>query len=217
MTSVATAPHVREALASAHEQLRHSGTWWDAHQLGAIARRARDGFAQRAVPPWMRDLPDEVDGLPAAAVVVIDKIATDAGSVDRAWAHEQVAVLGDGAYVELVGITAVTVALHMYADAAGEQPEPLGEPAVDAGVPSRARPDGLGDIGAHVPMLDPFPAANVARALSLVPSANTTFYTVVRPMYSSAGFENLVWDTPLSRPQVELVASRVAAMNECFY
>ncbi|MGB1506686.1 MAG: alkylhydroperoxidase-related (seleno)protein, partial [Acidimicrobiales bacterium] len=66
-------------------------------------------------------------------------------------------------------------------------------------------------------MLEPFPFANVARALSQVPSANTTFYTLVRPMYSAAGFDELVWTTPLSRPQVELVAARVAAMNECFY
>lgn len=217
MTSVATAPHIREALASAHDQLRCSGTWWDAEQLGAIVRRASDGFAQRGTPPWSRTLDPEVDGLPAAAVAVIDTIATDAGSVDRTWAHRQIGELGDGAYVELVGLTAVAVIIHMYADAAGETVGPFGSPAPDAGQPTRTRPDGLGDIGAHVPMLDPFPAANVARALSLVPSANTAFYTLVRPMYSSAGFDTLVWDTPLTRAQVELVAARVAAMNECFY
>ncbi len=83
--------------------------------------------------------------------------------------------------------------------------------------PDRRRPDGLGDIGAHVPALDPFPAANVARALSLVPDANVLFRTVSVPAYSAPGFADLTWDTPLSRPQVELVASRVAAMNECFY
>ena len=27
----------------------------------------------------------------------------------------------------------------------------------------------------------------------------------------------LVWDRPLSRPQVELIAARVSAVNECFY
>lgn len=216
-TTVETMPRVRAALGSVHEQLRRSGTWWDAEQLGLIARRARDGFAQRANPPWMRELPAEVAGLPSAALAVIDKIATDPGSVDRAWAHEQIDVLGDGSYVELVGITAVAVMVHMYADCANETVVPLGDPADDAGVPSRLRPDGLGDIGAHVEMLEPFDYANVSRALSLVPSANLAFYTLVRPMYSEAGFDELVWETPLSRPQVELVASRVAALNECFY
>ena len=217
MSAVVTTPRIRESLDSVHDQLRRSGTWWDAAQIGAIARRARDGFAQRGAPPWMRELPDHVSGLPAAALTVIDKIATDPGSVDRAWAHEQVEALGDGPYVELVGITAVAVIVHMYAACADEAVTPLGAPDADAGTPSRERPDGLGDIGAYVPMVDPFDFANVARALSLVPSANLAFYTVVRPMYSEAGFEHLVWETPLSRPQVELIASRVAAMNECFY
>jgi hypothetical protein len=57
----------------------------------------------------------------------------------------------------------------------------------------------------------------VARALSLVLDANVLFRTVSVPGYSAPGFADLTWDTPLSRPQVELVASRVAAMNECFY
>ena len=214
---VTTAPHIREALESAHDQLRRSGTWWDATQLGAIARRARDGFAQRHLPPWSRDLPATIEGLSDPAVVVIDKVTSDPGSVDREWAHARIAELGDGPYVELVGITAVAVIIHMYATGVGEGPEPLGDPVADPGEPSRTRPDGLGDIGAHVAMLDPFEFANVSRALSLVPSANLAFSTLVRPMYSGYGFFDLVWSSPLSRPQVELVASRVAAMNECFY
>lgn len=75
----------------------------------------------------------------------------------------------------------------------------------------------MGDIGAYVPMQDPFSYANVARALSLVPEANRMFRTAMVPMYSAPGMADLVWDTPLSRPQVELVATRVAALHECFY
>ena len=215
--NVVTTARIRASLESAHDQLRHSGTWWDAAQLGAIARRARDGFVQRHLPPWLRELPAEVEGLPAAAVAVVDRVVADPGSLDRGWASEHVAALGDGAYVELVGITAVAVIIHMYAECVDEAVTPLGAPVPDPGTPSRERPDGMGDIGAYVPMLEPFDFANVARALSLVPSANLAFYTLVRPMYSEAGFDELVWTTPLSRPQVELVASRVASMNECFY
>lgn len=217
MSSVVTTERIRSSLASAHEQLRGSGTWWNAVQLGAIASRARDGFVQRSRPPWLRDLPDTVDGLPAEAVEVIDRVVADAGTIDRDWVQARVTQLGEGAYVELVGITAVAVIMHMYAECVDEVVAPFTPPDPQAGEPSRQYPDGVGDIGAHVRMLEPFDYANVARALSLVPSANLAFYTLVRPMYSEAGFDELVWATPLSRPQVELIASRVASMNECFY
>ena len=36
-------------------------------------------------------------------------------------------------------------------------------------------------------------------------------------MYAMKDFGELVWDRPLMRPQVELVAARVSALNECFY
>ena len=77
MSSVVTTERIRSSLTSAHEQLRGSGTWWNAVQLGAIASRARDGFVQRGRPPWLRDLPDTVDGLPAEAVEVIDRVVAD--------------------------------------------------------------------------------------------------------------------------------------------
>ena len=44
------------------------------------------------------------------------------------------------------------------------------------------------------------------------------FFGLVGPMYALGGFAELVWkDRPLSRPQIELVAARVSAINECFY
>ena len=94
MNLVVTTPRIRESLESVSEQLRRCGTWWDAPQVGAIVRRARDGFAQRRVAPWLRQLPDEVEALPAAAVAVIDRVTADPGSIDRRWAREQIAVLG---------------------------------------------------------------------------------------------------------------------------
>lgn len=215
MTTISLSPDYAAAVDAARTQLSGSGTWFDAHQMVAIVSRADARSRQRSSAPWNHDLPAG-DDLPAAAVTVIDKIAGDPGSVDADWAREQIDDLGAGPYVEVVGTVAVAVAMRILADSAGTDVEPV-VPGADPGEPSHETPDGLGDIGAHVPMLDPFPFANVARALSSVPSANATFYTLVRPLYSAAGFEHLVWNTPLSRPQVELVASRVAAMNECFY
>jgi len=219
----ATPVAVHDDIANSHReawsQLASCGTWWTATQRRAIAERTRDRFAARAVPPWLRQDPPSDGSLGPAVEAVVDKISLDAGSIDRAWAAETVAEIGDGPYVELIAVVATVVMVDVFAEAIGVDRSPLPHPdaGADADQPDRQRPDGLGDIGAHVLALDPFPAANVARALSLVPDANTLFRTVSVPAYSAPGFAELTWDTPLSRPQVELVASRVAAMNECFY
>lgn len=201
----------------AWELLGHCGTWWTAPERLAIAARARFRFAQRATPPWLRSEPPTDGTLRAETEAIVDKVALDAGAIDRAWGRQAIDQIGDGHYVELIAVVATVVMVDVYAEAVGVAAPPLPEPAAETEQPSQVRPDGLGDIGAHVPVLDPFPFANVARALSLVPDANTLFRTVSVPAYSAPGMGDLVWDTPLSRPQVELVASRVAAMNECFY
>ncbi|MFT7599180.1 MAG: hypothetical protein ACI8TP_002109 [Acidimicrobiales bacterium] len=208
---------VAESHRSVWSQLMRSGTWWTATEQLAIAARARAGFEARARPPWSRDLPQEVEGLPTAALVVIDALVANPSSIDASWAAERIADVGDGHYVELVSVVATVVMVDMFAACAGSQLAPLPIASSDPGVPSSIYPDGLGDIGAYVRLLDPFPYANVARALSLVPSANLLFRTTSVPMYSAPGMSDLIWTTPLTRPQVELVASRVAAMNECFY
>jgi hypothetical protein len=212
---------VDDAVAASHrsvwDQIGHSGTWWSPEQMLAIAARARAVFRVRLQPPWARHVDRADDGLSDDAVIAIDGIASNPGSIDGEWASARISELGDGPYVELIGVVATTVMVDMFADCAGVDLAPLPGPALDPGRPTQTRPDGLGDIGAHVPMIDPFDFANVARALSLVPSANMLFRTTVGPMYSAPGMSNLVWNTPLQRPQVELVASRVASMNECFY
>ncbi len=219
-TPVAVADDIAESHREAWRMLARPGTWWTASQRLAIAERARLLFSMRATPPWLRELPEPGTGpaaehLNQATIAIVDKITLDAGSVDREWANEAIADIGDGQYVELIAVVATTVMIDVFAESIGVSPEPF--PAPEQGQPSQVRPDGLGDIGAHVPALEPFPAANVARALSLVPDANQLFRTVSVPTYSAPGFASLQWDTPLNRPQVELVASRVAAMNECFY
>ena len=200
---------------TAWDMLARTGTWFTGAERLAITTRARAMFQNRATPPWARDK-KRPDTLPDAVTDVVDKVTLDAGAIDRDWATEAINTIGEGPYVELISLVAVTVMVDVSAEAMGLDPPPL-PTTVEDGEPSRDEPDGLGDIGAHVRALDPFPAANVARALSLVPEANRLFRTISVPAYSSPGFADLAWDTPLTRPQVELVASRVAAMNECFY
>ena len=107
-------------------------------------------------------------------------------------------------------------------------------PAPRPGEPSRQRPRGLVEGEAWVPLLDPKQAdpehralvapgpggrsANVLRALSLVPAEVRAWTDLGAAQYLSAkrmmGFET---NRALDRSQIELVAGRVSALNECFY
>ena len=63
-------------------------------------------------------------------------------------------------------------------------------------------------------------AANVIRALSLVPNALREWRDVASAQYLSfARMQNYGQedDRAISRMQMELVAGRVSAVNECFY
>jgi hypothetical protein len=213
---------VRDAIAENHrsswERIARAGSWFTGRQRVAIARQARAARAARGEPPWLRrGLPDAGDALSEAAVEAARTIAADAYKIDSAWASKQIEALGDAAYVELGAIVATVSAIDAFSEAIGRDHEPLPEPI--AGDPDGARLAEAKPAGAHVPMLEPWQGPNVGRALSLVPEANAMFMGNVMAMYSSssAGFYDMVWDGPLSRPQAELLAARVSALNECFY
>ena len=90
---------------------------------------------------------------------------------------------------------------------AGEPSGRINEDAVDGGawVPILAAPTDMADTGLpRVP--------NIARSMGLVPDAVELFFTTFRPHYA-------LKDIPLSisQGQAEFVASRVSALNQCFY
>jgi len=215
---------VREELATALRRswadIGRPGTWWTGPERVAIAALARAERVQRNDPPWSRDRSQPpLAPLPEKAVEAARKIGADPTHLDRDWAEATIAELGDAHYVELASVVVTTVAADAFCEAMGIEHEPLPEP--EAGEPTRERPDGMGDIGAWVPVqVVDWNRANVARALSLVPEGVRTFFRMVAAMYSGTAtdFEKMVWDhRPLSRPQVELLAARVSALNQCFY
>lgn len=217
-----TAPHpVRPDIAEAHrtcwQALARAATHWNAEQRVALAGQVRAARSERGLAPWLR-VPTAAGDVPLSALAVeaARTLAIDAHKIDRSWARRVTEGLGEGPYVELAGIVAETSAIDAFAEALGEPLTPLPEPI--AGEPFGEQPRGLGDIGAFVPMLADFPGPNVGRALSLVPAENQRFFGLVGSMYALRDFGELVWkDRPLSRPQIELVAARVSAVNECFY
>ena len=110
--------------------------------------------------------------------------------------------IGDSHYVELASVVVTTAAADAFCEAMGIDHEPLPEP--EAGEPDRERPDGMGDIGAWVPVqVIDWKRANVARAMSLVPEGVRTFFRMVAAMYTgtASDFDRMVWDhRPLAPP-----------------
>lgn len=187
-----------QAQRAAWDRLAAPGAWLDAeqrHQVAEVTRGADPRSDVGRLARWITLSPQ---------------------AVDRQWATEQIAVVGVERYVETVAVTATVVAIDRFADAVGAEAAPLPEP--QPGTPSGERASDTADIGAHVPVDAAARGANVGRAMSLVPAANRLFFALEQRMYASGDeFWDLTWDRPLSRPQVELIAARTSALNECFY
>ena len=132
--------------------------------------------------------------------------------------------------VELVSVTSVMAGLDYFARALGVEPLPL--PASRPGEPSRHRPAGAKEGGAWVPIIDPADAAgpeadlygggdfvpNIVRALSLVPDEVRVLRRSTDAHYVPvAQIPDPTYHRALARPQMELIAARVSALNQCFY
>ena len=232
---------VPDSLRAAHrrawERLASPGDWWSGSERVAIAaevRAARDCAFCRERKAALS--PNAVQGehtgassLPAPAVDAAHRIASDPGRLSQAWYEKTLAAgLSDGQYVELLGIVTTVVNLDALHRALGIAPEPL--PAPLDGEPTRQRPRAEME-GAWVPMLalsapEAMPlfegrtrVPNVARAMSLVPHAVVQLKELSEAHYLPMDdvIDPRKAGRTLSRAQMELIAGRVSALNQCFY
>lgn len=242
----AAAVPVRAEIGEAHsvwwDHLAGPGTWWTGAERVAIAaeaRAARDcGFCKQrreALSPNSLSGEHDMaagsdDVLPAGAIDAVHRIVTDANRLSAGYLKtlEEQGV-DDAHYVELVGIVVSLISIDEVVRGVGAPPARLPEPR--AGEPSRKRPVDAAMDGAWVPLLpaslpsgenadlwEAPQAPYVIRAMSLVPDA-------VRDLELLSAAHYLPMDRlldfkqggELSRPQIELVAGRVSALNECFY
>jgi hypothetical protein len=237
-------PEIGEAHAKALLHLAAPGTWWSGAERLALAEEARASRDCALCNERKRSLsPAAVTGehdapsgaaLPAAAVDVAHRVASDPGRLSRKWFEGVVAAgVSDAHYVEAVAITARTVSTDSFCRGVGVPPHPL--PAPVAGEPKRSRPPGARGGEAWVPMIAPEDASgeeanlyggakhapNIARALSLVPAEVRAVREISHVLYVPLDrVPDFSWSPPgraLSRPQMELVAARVSALNQCFY
>ena len=214
-------PAILSAFEAVWDGLAVAGIWWTAAERVAIVAATR---RSRRLPlgetaPDIAGLSDAVgpDGLSPLIHEVVRRLSVDAGRITRDWATAVIERTGVGHYVETVALVVQTVPVDMLCDLLGRPRQDL--PVPGTGEPSRVVPDGLGQEGAFVPWaVDGWSGPNVARALSFVPEDNSLRMGIVTSMYSGRHFEEMVWShRSLSRPQVELVAARTSAVNECFY
>jgi hypothetical protein len=234
---------VRADIQAAHqgfaEHLRAPGAWWTGAQRVAIAAEARQAdtcdfcAARKAAlsASAVRGAHRSAGTLPHSTVDVIHRVRTDPARLSRAWFD---AVIAGGlevpAYVELIGVVTMLTGVDYFARTLGIPLLPLPEPR--PGAPSRHLPASARSGTAWVPMIAPEDASgpeadlyppgalipNIVRALSLVPAEVRMLQIMAAAHYLPvAQIGDLTARRALDRMQMELVAARVSALNQCFY
>lgn len=231
-------PDIIQAHYAVWEKLAQAGTWFTGIERVAIAQATRSASTcalcktrKQALSPYHVDGTHDADvDIDPVWIDTVHRIVTDPARLSKR-VYDDLIVTGltDAHYVELLSIVITTLSIEMFHRAIGAEPLPFPDP--QTGTPTQQRPPDLEDIGAWIPiqsMNTPFmhatfpdksSAKHVVRALTLVPQATQDQLTLVNAQYLpleqvaslSAG------NRTISRPQIELISSRVSALNQCFY
>ena len=235
---------IRDDIGAAHraywKKLASPGAWWTGAERVAIASESRNALVCGLCSERKTALSsygsagkhDHDDLLSEVAVDAIHRIVTDQSRISQKYVNDNVeGGLSKPAYVELVGVVVATFSIDEFHRSLGLVPEDLPKP--HKGQISRYLPKYLTEDMGYVPTIrnqrpegdeaDLWPGdktANVVRALSLVPDAVRDWRELGGAHYLSFdGMQNFGKDDSraLNRMQIELVAARVSAINQCFY
>ena len=236
---------IRADIPAAHRsywrKLARPGSWWTGAERVEIARASRAALdcalcreRKEALSPYGGQGSHDGDtDLPERAIDAVHRVVTDQNRITRRYVDDNATsgALSKGAYVEMVGIVVAMVSIDEFHRALGLELEPL--PSPEPGDITRYEPAVLSDDIGFVPTVPPeggvgneadlWPggrAPNVVRALTLVPDALRDWRELGTAQYLSfEGMANFVKDDArsINRMQVELIAGRVSAVNECFY
>ncbi len=233
-----------EAFVYTWNKLAAPGTWLTGAQRVAIADAVRSagacdlcGLRKAALSPFadqgQHQGQTQSTALDARAYDLVHRLSTDASRLSESWLQQQLDErFGVDHYVELLSVVVAVVSIDAFHTALGLALEPL--PAPQTGEPTRKRPQGVRSGTGWVPMLSSADAtaedadiyagmrrdANVIKAMSLVPDGVRLLRKQSAAMYleiDDIGNPASNGERTLSRPQIELVASRVSALNDCFY
>jgi alkylhydroperoxidase family enzyme len=229
-------PDLAEAYRETWTHIANAGTWLSGAERVAVAdetRRARNCAlcSERKAALSPRTVQGEHDHagiLSAAMVDEIHCVTTDPARLTESWYRSlRDAGLSAEAYIEALGVAVEVISIDRFNHALGVPFEPL--PAPLPGEPTRERPNDLVEGEAWVPLQAAGPLAAelglpggqapyVIRALSLVPEEMKAWQRIGDVQY--LGSETMMsFDRvrEISRSQIDLVAGRVSALNECFY
>lgn len=238
---------VREDIAAALPQvwarIGEPGTWLTAEDRVAIAAEARNArhctlCAERkeALSPYaLKGQHESLGNLPEDKVEMIHRIMTDSGRIAEHWYEGLISGgLPDTEYVEMIGVIVTVVGVDTFCRSIGMTPPDIPEP--QAGEPSREAVDDshyerdLAYVPTIIPTIDgplqkeffpggPATAAHIRRALTWVPDTQRTFWQMANVLYMDGhqmrDFENEY--RAISHAQIELIAGRVSAINQCVY
>jgi hypothetical protein len=236
---VAVRADLSEAHRRAWDRLASPGTWWDARMRLAIAAETRNAPScalcrARRRAPSPNAVAGRHDGLGVLVpplIEIVHRIRTDPARLTRGVYEAALSAgIAEGEYVEAVGVIATVLAVDGFTEALGMMPHPL--PAPRAGAPSRRRPAGARTNLAWVPTVAPedvgedaaglydgLGGAYIHRALSLVPAEVRGFFDLDAAQYlPDAALRDFGREyRHLSHAQIELLAARASAINQCVY
>jgi len=217
---------MRDDLSDAHDAVwRHvcePGSWWTGPERRAAATVVLDAFTDPdPSPPWVpASSTITVDGLAPAVVDALHRMTAHASTLTRAWYDALTAsAMTEPAYVELCGIVASVSAVASLARSVGAT-LPVLPRAID-GQPTSQVPELDRSSRNWVPVAAPAATrAPVVEALSAAPGEFALLWDHLAPAQYMADHQmiDLAWTRgTLSRPQMELVAARVAVLRQCFF
>lgn len=182
------------------------GTNWTGSErvgIAAVARLARqDGLAH------------DTTTLPQEASEAATKLSINPSSATKEWVEETTGRIGEGAYVELVGVVSTVTAIDTHTQLLGQELEPLPEPLPGNPIPIKEAPK-LRRNRAWVSLAgQPAPRW----ALSAVPPTLQMTNDLIDHLYMTRqAFNQPGRVRHLTREQAEAVVVAVSLANECFY
>ena len=228
-TRYPVSPEVVARHAEAWRLIGAPGAFWSGAERVQMVAEARGATAcvlcarrLAALSPFAVDGEhDTASDLPPVLIDMIHRLRTDPGRYTRTVFDGVLAAgISREPYIEAVSVVNAAVIVDTMHAALGLPLPDLPTPA--AGAPTGQPAPDVVDDGAWVPLtrvgdrnatVTGLPGApNIARSMGCVPSAVALFFTAFRGHYA-------LRDIPLgvSQPQAEFIASRVSALNQCFY
>ena len=222
---------VRLAIREAHQQtwqrISQTGSYWKGSERNAFVEESRNALScelcksrkQELSPNSVQGIHDQTTDLDPSIVDLVHRLRTDSNRFTRSVVQKFLGNHSVGQYIELVSVVASSVVIDTMCSGLGLDTPELEEG--DSTIPVMNEPAEVEDSGAWVPLarqdlgrpdLGFRGSPNILRSLGSVPSAVSLFFSCFRPHYMSSEVTE-----HLNRSQVEFIASRVSAINECFY